>query len=109
MRLSRKLATTVAVAGAIALPSAAAAQAYQLATVTGSKTFKTWFFGPTEFCVTNVGTGDGPFYWTSGPTGRPGELKPGQATCINSDFWGYNLNFDSEAGTPLTVQFPDGP
>jgi hypothetical protein len=75
-----------------------------------SRTFKTWFWGRTEVCVKNLGPGDGPFYWISGPSGAPGEAAPGQTTCFTRSFVGIPITIYNEGGTDtLQVTFPIGP
>lgn len=107
----RRLASVVAIAGALAGPATGIAEASQNATVGGAqnRTFHTWFFGRTEVCVKNAGVGNEPFYWISGPSSAPGNVNAGQTTCFTRSFVGFNITIYNESGSPLQVTFPIGP
>lgn len=57
----------------------------------------------------NVGVGNEPCDWISGPSGAPGNVNAGQTTCLTRSFVGFNITIYNQSGSPLLVTFPIGP
>ena len=77
----------------------------------GGKSFRTWFFGRTVICFTNLGPEVASYEWISSTTFSSRSLSPYQEYCISRAFVGFDIYVTNTSVTssPIHVSFPYGP
>jgi hypothetical protein len=97
----------------IGASAGAAAASSQDATLNpgDGKTFKTWFWGRTPICYTNLGSEYASYEWISSTSFGSGSLAPGDQRCTARSYVGFEIYVQntSASSSPVHVSFPHGP